>query len=266
MEFESPLIYLFLGLIGLVAGFVDSIAGGGGLIALPALLSIGLPPHVALGTNKLQSCFGSFTAALNYARKGLVDFRGLAAGIGFTACGAVLGTFTIQIVSTQILQYTIPLLLLAVFIYILLAPNWGAHDSRQRLPRVVFYGVFGVMLGFYDGFFGPGTGSFWALGFVGCLGLHLKKATAHTKITNFTSNLASLAMFWAGQHVVVPAGIAMGLGQVVGAFLGSRMVILKGVRFVRMFLLIVMAITILRLIFVTFAGPDVAATAGGVGK
>lgn len=241
--------YALLLVAGFFAGFVDSIAGGGGLISLPALLSVGVPPHMALGTNKLQSSFGALTASINYSRKGLVDFRGVLAGILFTALGAVGGTVTIQLMSAKVLGYIIPVLLVAVFFYTLFSPEFGEADRTARLPKPAFYFVCGMVLGFYDGFFGPGTGSFWAITFVLLLGLNLKKATAHTKIMNFTSNIVSLAAFVIGGNVLFLAGLTMALGQITGAAAGSNLVVKKGVGFIRFFFMTVVALTIMKLIY-----------------
>ncbi len=237
---------------GFVAGFVDSIAGGGGIISLPVLLSVGILPHEALGTNKLQGSFGSFTAAVNYARKGLVSFKQIIPGVLFTAVGAMLGTVVIQMLSVEFLRHVIPLLLVAVFLYTLFSPDMGRRESGPKLPALLFYGMAGLLLGFYDGFFGPGTGSFWTLAFVLFLGLDLKKATAHTKITNFTSNIVALVVFVMGGKVLFFAGIIMGTGQMVGAFLGSKLVIRNGVGFVRVFFLTVVAVTVTKLVYTTY--------------
>lgn len=239
---------------GLCAGFVDSIAGGGGMIALPVLLTAGLPPHLALGTNKLQSSFGSLTAALNYRRQGLVAPGKMLWGISATFTGAALGTVAIQLLSAIVLTYLIPVMLVLVFLYTLCSPDFGYNDRPPRLRELTFYLPLGLSLGFYDGFFGPGTGSFWAVAFVMLMGFNLKKATAHTKITNFTSNIAALLFFLLGGKVVLTAGIVMGVGQVVGAYLGSRLVILRGVGLVRTVLLAVVGLTILKLVVDTFGG------------
>jgi uncharacterized membrane protein YfcA len=235
-----------------MAGFVDSIAGGGGIISLPVLLSVGIPPHQALGTNKLQGSFGSFTAAVNYSRKGLVDFKRIVPGIVFTALGAALGTVAIQMLSADFLKHVIPPLLAAVFFYTLFSPDMGRRDSKPKMNEGLFYLSAGLMLGFYDGFFGPGTGSFWTLLFVLLLGIDLKKATAHTKITNFTSNLVALIVFILGGKVLFLAGLVMGCGQMAGAYTGSKLVIRNGVGFVRIFFLSVVAVTVARLFYVTY--------------
>lgn len=234
---------------GFMAGFVDSIAGGGGIITVPVLLSLGLPPHLALGTNKLQASFGSITSTFRYYRKGLFSFREAWSGVLFTFAGAVGGTILIQLINADFLTKAIPLLLLAVFLYTLLSPDLGASDRQTGMPSLIFFPLFGMILGFYDGFFGPGTGSFWTISLVTLLGLNLKKATGTTKLMNFTSNIVSLAVFLIGGNVVLIAGILMGAGQIAGAWTGSHLVIKHSTKFIRLFFLIVVAATIARMIW-----------------
>lgn len=235
-----------------LGGFVDSIAGGGGIITIPALLAVGIPPHAALGTNKLQASFGSLTATLNYRRGGMVRGRDLVHGILFTAIGAFLGTTTIQAISADVLGHVIPILLLVIFVYMLRSPQLGAAHQPHKMRPLLFYFLFGLLIGFYDGFFGPGTGSFWTVAFVAWLGFDLRKATAHTKVLNFTSNLVALVFFMAGGNVFVVAGMMMGVAQVAGAFLGSHLVLNRGTRFVRVFFLAVVAVTIGKLLWSTY--------------
>lgn len=236
-------------LAALFAGFVDAIAGGGGIITVPALLAVGFPPHLALGTNKLQSSFGSLTATLNFWRGKMLSFRELATGIAFTALGAISGTLTVQVVKADRLEHLIPVLLVGIFIYVLCNPQLGAIHKPQRMAPGLFYVIFGLLIGFYDGFFGPGTGSLWTVAFVIWLGLDLKKATAHTKALNFTSNVVSLGTFLIGGHVVILAGLVMGVGQILGAYIGSHLVIKRGTKFVRIFFLCVVALTIGKLLW-----------------
>lgn len=254
MEPISPSALFLLWLAGLLAGFVDSIAGGGGIISLPALLATGMPPHLALGTNKLQGTFGSLTSALNYSRKGLVSLHEIPRGVIFTAFGALTGTVTVQVLSPDFLRHMVLFLLVGVFFFTLFSPDLGKLDQRPSMTTPVFFGCAGLVLGFYDGFFGPGTGSFWTIALVVVLGLDLKKATAHTKVFNFTSNVVALVVFFAGHHVLVTAGLLMGAGQMIGAFVGSRLVIQKGTGFVRLFFLLVVAVTIVKLTYATYAG------------
>jgi len=178
---SSPETFLILFIAAVFAGFIDAIAGGGGLIALPALLSVGIPPQIALGTNKLQGMFGSATAALYYWRKGLVDLKKARIGIFFTFAGAGIGAWAVQQISGEFLNSAIPILLFIIAVYTIVTPALGRSDAAPRMGFSVFYGVAGIVLGFYDGFFGPGVGSFWAIAFMVLLGYEIQKATGYTK-------------------------------------------------------------------------------------
>lgn len=248
MEFELYWYGLFF-LTGLFGGFVDSIAGGGGIITVPVLLASGMPPHIALATNKLQSSFGSFTASFNYIHKGLVHLKDVLRGIFFTFIGASLGTISILYIDATFLNKLIPIMLIAIFLYTLFTPKLGENDRNKKMSENLFYLIFGLGIGFYDGFFGPGTGSFWTIAFVMLLGLNLKSATARTKVMNFTSNIVALAVFLIGGKVLWLVGILMGAGQILGAYLGSSLVVKKEVTFVRIFFLIVVGVTILKLMY-----------------
>jgi uncharacterized membrane protein YfcA len=244
-----PLIFI----VGVAAGWIDSIAGGGGLLTVPVLLNFGLPPADALGTNKLQAVFGSASATWHYGRAGLIDFRNAATGVVFTAIGAALGALMVQRFRPDFLRVIIPFLLIAIAAYFLFRPRLGDADARLRMKSAPFHFMFGLPLGFYDGFFGPGTGSFWAMAYVLLLGFNLKKATAHTKLMNFTSNAAALLMFAVGGKVHLLAGLTMGAGELLGTRLGAKMVIRRGTRFIRpIFIAVVLAI-IARLVITTLA-------------
>ena len=243
MDTASLWFYPVLFVTGLAAGFVDSIAGGGGLITVPVLLSTGLSPQDALGTNKLQATFGSGSAAFHFAHAGLVKLNHCVHGIIFTAIGAGAGTLLVQLVRPTLLKLVIPWLLIALAIYLLVKPNLGSAQREARMAGNPFHLTFGLLIGFYDGFFGPGTGTFWAMAYMMFLGYELTQATAHTKIMNFTSNIISLIVFAAAHHVLVIPGVVMGLGQMLGARLGSRAVIKRGANFIRpIFLTVVIAI------------------------
>ena len=245
----SPWLYPLLFVTALVAGFVDSIAGGGGLITIPVLLNLGLTPQDALGTNKLQATFGSGSAAWNYGRAGLIDFRACVGGILFTALGAGLGSWLVIAMGRNetgkdVLRQIIPWLIVGIAVYMLLQPKVGETNLRPRMDSGLFHVVFGLGLGIYDGLFGPGTGTFWALAYMLLLGFNMTRATAHTKMMNFASNVASLGVFLAAGHVYFGAGLCMGSGQWIGARLGSRVVVKKGVKLIRpVFIAVAIAIT-----------------------
>ena len=237
---------------GLLAGFVDSIAGGGGLISLPVLLSVGLPPQLALGTNKLQGSFGTLSAALNYIRKGEADLKSSLPGIVFTLIGALTGAWSIQRLDPGFIKNIIPVLLLVVFVYTLFSKDLGMKNRHALMGTNGFFCIFGLGLGFYDGFFGPGTGSFWTAAFLVVLGLNMTKAAGYTRIMNFTSNVVALATFIVGGNVIYSAGICMALGQIIGARIGSGLAIKKGARFIRPVFLSVVFLTIARLGYVYY--------------
>ncbi len=243
---------LFLG--GFCAGFVDSIAGGGGLISLPVLLSVGLPPQLALGTNKLQGTFGTFASSLNYIRSGKVAVGEMSGGIVFTLVGAALGAWLIQLLDPGFIKHLMPIMLLAVFVYTLLSRDLGMEPKDAVMGKGAFYFLFGIALGFYDGFFGPGTGSFWTVAMLLFMGYDMTRAAGATRIMNFTSNVVALAVFVIGQNVLYTAGLCMALGQIIGARIGSGMAIRKGARFIRPIFLTVVFLTIARLGYLNYIG------------
>ena len=244
--------FVLLFITGLCSGFVDSIAGGGGLIALPVLFSIGIPPDIALGTNKLQGSFGTLSASYNYIKKGVVKINESLIGILFTLIGAILGAVTIQHMDAGFIKGLIPILLLFVFIYTLFSKNLGQGSSNPKIPQHLFFLLFGLGLGFYDGFFGPCTGSFWTAALLILLGLDMKKASGITRIMNFTSNIVALIVFIIGGKVLYSAGFSMAAGQIIGARAGSSLAIKKGVGLIRPIFLIVVFLTITRLAYITY--------------
>jgi uncharacterized membrane protein YfcA len=229
---------------GLVAGFVESIAGGGGLITVPVLLSVGLGPQETLGTNKLQATFGSGSATWHYAAAKTVPIRDCARGFLFSFIGAAAGALVVQQIDPSFLRGAIPFLLIAVALYTLLKPQLGATDLHPRMSHAWFDLMFGLGIGFYDGFFGPGTGTFWTMAYMLGLGFNMARATGYTKVMNFASNLSSLVFFLLGGKVYFAAGLVMGIGQLAGARMGAKMVIAKGTKFIRpIFIAVVLALT-----------------------
>jgi uncharacterized membrane protein YfcA len=252
-EFDI-LTLLTVAMAGFAAGLIDSIAGGGGMISLPALLAAGVPPHFALGTNKLQSALGTSFATANYARRGCITIEGLGLGVAVTAVAAFAGAWCDTRMSADLLVRVIPWLLVAIFIHVLVSPRVGEERRKARLGVVGFHVAAGCVLGFYDGFFGPGTGSFWTMGFVVLMGFNLPHATGHTKVMNLTSNVASLVWFAAHGSVFWTLGAVMGGANIAGALLGSHLAIRNGARFIRAVFLLVVGATIARLFWQSFSG------------
>jgi uncharacterized membrane protein YfcA len=245
----GPLQLLVLALVGGLAGFVDAIGGGGGLISLPALLSVGLSPVGAIAVNKMQGAVGTGIAAVTYWRKGFVDLRSLVPAIATTYLGSLLGAFIVQRIDTSKLAIAVPVALIAIAAYFLLAPRLTDVDRTARFSFRAFVPLMGFVIGFYDGIFGPGTGSFFTLGFVVLFGLGLTRAAAHTKILNLTSNLAALTLFIPSGNVVWPAAIVMAIGQVAGGYLGALTGIRFGARLIRPLVVLVSVILAARLLF-----------------
>jgi hypothetical protein len=238
---------------GVVAGFVDAVAGGGGLITLPMLLSLGLDPRHALGTNKLQGTFGSGSASWHYAQAKTFTVHDCLRGFMLSLAGAALGALAVQRVDPSFLKRAIPMLLIGVAVYTLLKPWLGAEDVHPRMGRWAFDLTFGLVLGFYDGFFGPGAGTFWTMAFMLGLGFNMTRATGYAKAMNFASNLSSLALFLWGGNVCFAAGLTMGGGQILGARIGSRMVVARGTKFIRPVFVSVVLLLTLKLLYDAYA-------------
>lgn len=245
----SPLVVGLLFFVAMLAAFIDSIAGGGGLLTVPSLLAAGLSPAQALATNKLQSVGGSFSASLYFIRRGAVNLSEQRLNIGMTFIGAILGTLLIQHLQADMLRQVLPLLLIAIGLWFLLMPRLGEEDRARRLHGLPFALLGGGCVGFYDGFFGPGAGSFYALAFVTLCGYNLAKSTAHAKILNFTSNFSSLLFFMFGGKVVWATGLIMMVGAFCGARLGARLVLSRGQKLIRPMVVIVSAVMSAKLLW-----------------
>ena len=241
--------YALLFAAGLSGGFIDAIAGGGGLITVPTLLGVGLPPQLALGTNKAQSSCGTIIAVSRYARAGLVGWAEVRLAAALAFLGSMAGAWTLTLIGNDALRRIIPWMLLAVVVYVALSPRLGAQVTKARVDATLFGWTFGLSLGFYDGFFGPGTGAFWILGLVTLLGQELTRANAFTKVVNLASNLGSLLIFAVHGQVAPWVALAMIAGQLIGARLGSGLVLKHGAGLIRGVFLVVVLALVLRLLW-----------------
>jgi len=247
MEFGLEVLS-FLFAVSFVAGTIDAIAGGGGLLTIPALLYVGIPPDIALATNKLQGTFGSFTSSLYFLRKQIVNLNDIKLMIFSSLIGSAIGTWLVLQIDTTNLKKLIPILLIGIGIYFLFSPKAGEVDRDKKISVVLFSLVVVSTIGFYDGFFGPGTGSFFAIAFVSLLGYNLTRATAHAKILNFTSNISALVFFMIYGKIFWLAGSVMVLGQILGSLVGSKMVLKNGHKLVRPLIVIVSFIISIKLL------------------
>lgn len=245
----APEVLAFLIVAAGFAGFVDAIAGGGGLITLPALLLAGLPPAQALATNKLQGAFGSGSAMLAYARGGQVRLSDQGAMAAVSLGASALGSGLALLLPAEALRVVLPVLLLAVAGFFVWKRDLGDMDRVARMTPLAFGLTAVPAIAFYDGILGPGTGSFFMLAFVLLAGHGLLRATAHTKTLNFASNLGSVAVFAMAGTVWWGLGLSMAAAQVLGARLGARMAMRKGARLIRPLLVLVSTALALRLIW-----------------
>ncbi|MFI0397342.1 TSUP family transporter [Paracoccus jiaweipingae] len=245
----APDLIALLMLAAFAAGFVDSIAGGGGLITLPALMLAGVPPAQALATNKIQGAFGAATAAITYARRGHVDLRRqkLAAAMAFG--GGLAGAGLVSVLPTDWLRLVLPVLMIAIAAFFALKPGLNDLDRAQRIAPAGFALLVVPCLGFYDGLLGPGAGAFYMLAFVMLAGFGILKATAHTKLLNLASNLGGLTAFALAGQPLWLLGLAMGAAQIAGAACGSRLAMRIGARLIKPLLVVTSVALALRLIW-----------------
>lgn len=246
-------VYVALTAVCVVSGFIDAVAGGGGLLTVPALLSAGLPPHLALGTNKLQSLAGVSMAMRTFHRKGLLEIR---PNIGAVVCALIAsaaGAFVVQVLEARILNLVVPVLLVLCAAYVILSPRMDDSDRHHVLSHKGYMPVAGT-IGFYDGFFGPGAGSFFTTSLVALRGMGLTRATALSKLFNATTNVGSLAMFIAGGKVVWALGLCMCMGTITGSWIGSHSAVRFGARLIRPLLVTISLALTVRLIWSYFAG------------
>ncbi len=238
MEFSADTITLLF-FVALIAGWVDVIAGGGGLLTIPALIMAGVPPAAAVATNKLQGSAGTLIASIYFLRTGAIEFKKIKLLLLMTFIGSVFGSVLLLQIDAELLTIFLPILLISMGLYFLFAPNIDDRDRKQKISLIAFTIIIAPLLGFYDGFFGPGTGSFMALAFVSLCGYNLSRATANAKILNFTSNISSLLYFIIYGDIYWLIGFVMIGGQAIGATIGAKTVLKKGAAIIKPVVIIV---------------------------
>lgn len=249
MEFTSHILLLFF-FIALIAATVDAVAGGGGLLTLPFLLLLGLPPTIAIATNKVGATAGSFSAALHFFQQGKISWqKDNLWGFAFTFFGSAVGAMVLMSMTPSKLVKTMPILLVMVALYFILSPHIGKQSKANCISRQMFVGLICPLLGFYDGFFGPGAGTFMAIALVTFLGFNLASATAHAKLLNFASNSASLLYFILFGKIYWALGLAMLFGQLIGGHIGAHLVIKHGQQLIRTIMVVVSISISIKLLF-----------------
>jgi uncharacterized membrane protein YfcA len=247
IEVTVDLLIIFFA-VGMCAGFFDAISGGGGLLTVPALLIAGVPPLIALGTNKFQGIFGTASATLTFASKGHLDLRALWPIAASCFVASVLGAFVASYIPQHALSYALPVVLIWVALYFAFSPNLSDLTREPLISATVLTCFALPIVGFYDGIFGPGAGSFYMLMLLGLGGMGVLQATAQTKLFNFASNLGGFIGFALIGAVAWKIGLAMAAGQIVGSSLGARMAMKKGAKLIRPLLVLICIATAVKLL------------------
>ena len=241
MEFStfSTDLLVILFAVAIVAGFIDTLAGGGGLITMPALIISGVPPLAVLGTNKLQGSMGTATSSFMMLKHKRIRWHEIKHLMLFAFIGSALGSIAVQFINVEVLSFAIPIVLVLIAVYFIISPMPNDNESKPRLSSLKYqYGIIPT-IGWYDGMFGPGTGSFFSLAGVALCGQELIQATATAKALNFSTNIASLFIFAAAGQLVWTIGIAMIFGQMIGAWLGSHSLFKIKPKYLRMIVVLI---------------------------
>ena len=244
--YEENTVYIILFCVAFFASLIDSIAGGGGLLTTPSMLLVGISPLNVLATNKFQSCFGTFTSTYNYYKNGLLVDNKKILYFVLSLVGSSIGTLLVSRISNDTLESIIPILLIGAAVFFI--TNKGPSEVKTNEKLLILFNLFIFAIGFYDGFFGPGTGSFFVLAFIIIKGANIMQSTAITKLLNFASNFAAFIIFALQGYVIWYLGLVMAVAQIAGAFTGSRFAIRNGEKVVRPVLVIVSILLSLRIL------------------
>ena len=226
---------IFLCIAGFLASFIDSIAGGGGLISVPAFMLAGLPPHMVLGTNKFSATAGSFTSSLKFIKSGKANFKLLKYLIPFTFLGAAIGVRIVLFLDQKFLSVLVLILIMFIGIYTLFSKSLGLEDKFKGLTKknVLLGIILAFSLGFYDGFFGPGTGSFLVFGLINIFGFSFVASSANARVLNFTSNVTALILFAISGKINYMLGIPVAIFMILGAKMGTTVALNKGSKLIK---------------------------------
>ncbi len=242
---------VLLAVFGFIAAFIDSTVGGGGLISLPALLGLGMPPYLALGTNKLAGTISSATSSYTFIKSGKFDKKLMLILFPVSLIGAYFGAKTVLFVPQEFLKVLVVIMMALIFVYTLFNKRFGQDSNYKGLTKFTLgIGIpFTFLIGFYDGFFGPGTGSFFVFLMVLLFGYDFVIAAGNGRILNLASNISALFVFTMEGKVVFMTGLIMGIAMLLGANLGAKMAIKTGVRYVRPLFLVVSITLIVKMVY-----------------
>lgn len=248
----TPYTYIIILPLIFIAGLVDAIAGGGGLISVPAYLVAGLPPHYALGNNKMSSCFGTLVSTLRYFHHGMIDLPVALISAVFALIGSTLGTKTVLAIDPYFLNYLLIILLPLITIFSIINKKLGLHNHSHliSLQKRIILSIFaGLIIGFYDGFFGPGTGSFLILSFTLLMKYDFVVANGNTKVINLASNIAAMITFIIGGKIIYSIGIPAAIFGIAGNLVGSKFVVKKGNKLIKPIFITVFTVLFLKIVY-----------------
>lgn len=242
---------LIICLAGFLGALVDAIVGGGGLITIPALLATGMPTYLALGTNKFASSLGTISSTMQFFKSGEVNTRLMKFLLPFSLIGSAIGVWVVLRVDPEFLRLIIIVLVFAIGLYTLLHKELGLKSTFKDLSRktIAIGVVMALVIGFYNGFFGPGTGSFLIFAFVAIYGFDFKKASANAKMLNLTGNATALVLFIINGEVMYAYGIPMAIAMMLGGQVGARLALKKGSRFIKPIFVVVSLVLVVKMLF-----------------
>ncbi len=244
--------FLLLMLLIFFGGFVDSIAGGGGIITLPAYFAFGIPPHIALGTNKFSGFFGTLFASVRYLRHNAVNIPVAAVATISSVLGSAAGSKVATILSGQVIHLAVLIITPLVLIFFLtkdiILPKKTTKKEFRKSTGVIYAVLIGSLIGFYDGIFGPGTGTFMTIAFNTVMGIELIVASGTARLCNLGSNLGSLVVFLLSHKVLFPLAILTAASGIAGNLLGSSLALRKGEKVIKPFITLIMLLLIIEIV------------------
>lgn len=234
------------------AGFVDAVAGGGGLISLPAYIFAGVPIHIAYGTNKFANCTGTFVACVKFFKSGNIRIKSAVLSAAGALIGSWFGTQLVLVLDEKYLKYCLMIILPVVAVFLLFNRNFGSSDEVKKISNKKLYVlsfIIGMVIGAYDGFFGPGTGTFLVLSFTSILGFDLITASGNAKVVNLASNFAALIAYMINGKILFSIGIPAAICAILGNYIGAHMAIKSGVKVIKPIILVVVVMLLGKVLY-----------------
>jgi len=250
MSYE--LVLLIICPLIFIAGFIDAVAGGGGLISLPAYIFAGVPIHIAYGTNKFANCIGTSVASVKFFKSGNVKIKSALISAAGALIGSWIGAQLVVLLDEKYLKYSLIIILPIVAVFLLFNRNFGKEENTKDLPikkTYILSFIIGLIIGAYDGFFGPGTGTFLVLAFTSICGFSMITASGNAKIVNLASNFAALLVYLANGKVSFSIGIPAAICAVLGNYLGAHLAIKNGNKVIKPIIVLVIALLFLKIIY-----------------